>query len=435
MSNGWRQSLLALACYCTGLSASLMAESQAFVDGAISVPLKDAGHDASKPRPADFAAVRILPEHVPPPEIPSGELEAFGDYLEELWRDLGIPGCAIAVMQEDRVILQRTLGLRNVTRKEPVDAQTLFNIGPATMAFSSLLAATLDGESGYSYDKLARRIWPRFRMSSPQSADSVTVANLFTMTAGVPSYIDNILDPAWARPEDVFEAIAQAPVVAPPGRIYEHSRMSAAAAGFLTGIAARRGDGFYEAYTTAAANRLFVPMGMHTATFSPEAAEASGNVAASHQQAGAGYDPAKRWEPEVNAMAPALGLKASLRDMQGWLATELQLGRTPEGERIASELSVRQRWQPALVRGSNHFGMGWKRQYYRSVEIIASMGSYDRQSAVIGLLPAQRTGFIVLTNSGGEASMRLMQEVALGLAEMFTAARTKSLLPQLGKTE
>jgi len=136
MSNGWRQSFLALACYCTGLSASLMAESQAFVDGAISVPLKDAGHDASKPRPADYAAVRILPEHVPPPEIPSGELEAFGDYLEELWRDLGIPGCAIAVMQEDRVILQRTLGLRNVTRKEPVDAQTLFNIGPATMAFS-----------------------------------------------------------------------------------------------------------------------------------------------------------------------------------------------------------------------------------------------------------------------------------------------------------
>ncbi|WOO42410.1 serine hydrolase domain-containing protein [Rubellicoccus peritrichatus] len=421
------------ACLCSKCLAAPL-----YTEGAALVQLGDKDKEEegrSTSRIEDLATVRVLPSSINYQALPESELNAFSDYLVQLVSDLQIPGAAIAVVQGQDTAIEKTLGRRKVTEPEEIDAETLFNIGPATGAFSSLLAATLNDEVGFSYEKLARRIWPRFRMSSATSADDVTVGDLFTMTAGVPSYIDDILDPAWARPEDVFEAIAQAPVIAPPGRVYERSKLSLAAAGYLTGLAAMREEEIYNAFTQSVQERLMDPIGMSGATFSREAAAASGNLAEPHSRKGPGFDPAKRWEPRINAMAPALGLKAGLNDMKRWLITELQLGATPDGQRIASEQSVKLRWQPALVGSSESFGMGWTRRYYQGIEIVASMGSYDRQSAAIGLLPAYRTGFIVLVNTGGEEASKLMQEVAFGLAEMFAAMEKQEQTLQVPDSE
>lgn len=399
-----------------------LANMPEFSEGALKVPLeKEMQKEVAKVRLEDLANIRSLPENQNYPALNPQELQAFARYLNGLAGDLALPGFAVAIVQGGDVPLKHTYGLRKVTEQAPVDADTLFNIGPATAAFSSLLAASIDGLDGFNYDKLARRIWPRFRMSDTRSAEQVTLYQLFTMTAGVPAYTDRILDPSWARPEDVFEVIAQAPIIAPPGRIYETSTVSVAAGGYLTGIAIFRGEELYTAYEKAMTRQLLIPMGMATATFSRGKAESGQNVASPHLRKGSGFDPTKRWEPQVNALAPALGLKASLNDMIQWLSVELLAGQTAKGKRIAPTLSVRQRWQPAPVQGSVGYGMGWTRQYYRGVEIIASMGSYDRQSAAIGILPAYRTGFIVLTNADGEEANRLMQEVALGTAEMFLA--------------
>lgn len=418
MFNGLARLCLALPL----LPILALAEPMLFSEGGVLVPLeRDKQVSVATTRLEDLANVRTLPDNIDSPQLPEGELEAFAEYLDGLAADLQLPGYALAFVQDYDVALVHNYGLRKVTEEAPVDAETVFNIGPATAAMSSLLAASLEGVEGFHYDKLARRLWPRFRMNDPRSADQVTLSQLFTMTAGVPSYTDRILDPAWARPEDVFEVIAQAPVIAQPGRLYEHSIVSTAAAGFLTGIAAQPGESFYEAYTKAMQQRLFDPLGMSSATFSRRKASEGSNVASPHKRQGPGYDPAKRWEPEVNALAPALGMKANLRDMISWLKAELQAGLGPDGKRIARPVSVRQRWQPVRAQGSQGYGMGWTRQYYEGVEIIATMGSYDRQSAAIGILPAYRTGFIILINTDGEEANRLMQEVALGSAEMFRA--------------
>lgn len=425
VQNLMRSWFLGLVCL---LPLGLVAEPTIFSDGAIVVPLDK--KKPKNPRLEDLAAIRILPDDLEAPPLPESELKAFADYLDGLASDQRLPGYALTIMQAPKAPFEHFYGYRLVTDSTPIDDETLFNIGPATAAFSSLLAASMEGEDGFTYEKRVQRIWPRFRMSDSRQAESLTLVDLFTMTAGVPSYTDRILDPAWARPEDVFEVIAQAPVIAPAGRMYEHSTVSAAAAGYLTGLAAERDEDFHTAFTKAIKTHLLKPLGMTQATFSRETAEASGLFASPHAVQGSGYDPAKRWEPAVNALAPALGLKASLNDMNQWLSTELNGGIAPDGNRIAPTLAVRQRWQPTQVQNSQGYGMGWNRQYYQGVEIIAAMGSYDRHSAAIGILPGYRTGFIVLINADGEAANRLMQEVALGIAEMFRAIEKAAVPPE-----
>ncbi|MEM9227536.1 MAG: serine hydrolase domain-containing protein [Verrucomicrobiota bacterium] len=399
-----------------------------FVDGELVLPLRDPTEPEFNPKldTEDMAAVRTLSPNEAYPVIPAKTLERYGEYLGGLFQDYGLPGLAFAVVQGDSTTYQATFGYTDLKAGTRITEQTLFNIGPATQGLTSLLAATLDGEQ-FSYDKPAQELCPRFKMSDPAVSDQVTIRHLLSMTAGVPDYTDNILDPAWARPEDVLAVIWQAPVVASPGERFSTSQVSSAAGGYLLTKAARQTGSFYQDYVTLMQERVFDPIGMQDTTFSFSEAEEGNQLATPHAFEKRGrYDPTKSWESEPNALAPAIGAKSSLRDMTRWLVTELNQGVTPDGRRIAAPVSVRERWQPARTEDSRNYGMGWTRRYYRGAEIIGTTGSYDRHSIAAAIFPAYRTAFVAMVNAESPDAQKLLNEIPLGVAEMLQSAEKKA---------
>jgi CubicO group peptidase (beta-lactamase class C family) len=409
------------------LCACELAAQASFRNGGLVIPLQPSDEDVNPALDvSDMAAVRALSPNAKHPTIPPQTLERFGEYIAGLCQDYGLPGMAFAIVQDGDIVLQQTLGYANVKTGERLTEHTRFNAGPATQALTSLLAATLEGPR-FTYDKPAQKLWPRFRLSASEISGEVTIRQLLTMTAGIPDYTDDILDPAWARPEDVLAVIAQAPVIANPGQRFNVSQVSIAAAGYLLPRAAGKEGEFYEDYTETVQEKLFAPIGMTDSTFSLAAAQASGQMASAHQSADRGrYDPTGFWQPEQNAFAPAIGLKTSLADMTRWLITELNMGKTPDGQQIADPVSVRERWQPARTEDSRNFGMGWSRRYYRSVEIIGTMGSYDRHSAAMGIFPGYRTGFVALVNADSPDALKVLSELPLGVAEMLQASERQA---------
>ena len=414
---------------CLTLTLSLLPDlrAQARLEGGmLTIPL-NGPEEQVDPAVAveDMATVRTLRPGEPVIMIPEQTLGRFSDYIAGLCSDYGLPGMAFAIVQGDEVVQQRTLGYANLKTGTPITDATRFNIGPATQAMTSLLAATYDGER-FTYDKPAQKLWARFRMSDEEVSRRVTIRDLLTMTAGVPDYTDNILDPAWARPEDVLAVIAQAPVTASPGSRFDISQVSVAAAGYLIPRADGGDEALYDGYIDAVQTRVFDPLGMTDSTFSLSLARQSGDWARPHEYEDRGrYDPATSWQPEPNAIAPAIGMKSSLRDLVKWLITELNEGVTPDGVRIANSLAVRERWQPAQTADSRNYGMGWTRRYYRGVEIIGMMGSYDRHSMAIAIYPGYHTGFVALMNTDGPDVQKLLTELPLGIAEMLQSQERK----------
>ncbi len=409
------------------LCAHESAAQASFRNGGLVIPLQPSDEDVNPALDvSDMASVRTLAPGAPLTQIPPETLERFGEYIAGLCQDYGLPGMAMAVVQDGKVVLQQTLGYANVKTGERITEHTRFNAGPATQALTSLLAATLE-DATFTYDKPAQKLWPRFRMSAPELSSEVTIRQLLTMTAGIPDYTDNILDPAWARPEDVLAVIAQAPVMANPGQRFNVSQVSVAAAGYLLPRAAGREGEFYEDYVETVQEQIFTPLGMTDSTFSLAEAQASGQMASAHQDAERGrYDPTGFWQPEQNAFAPAIGLKSSLHDMTRWLLTELAMGTAPDGTPIADPVSVRERWQPARTEDSRNYGMGWSRRYYRNVEIIGTEGSYDRHSVAMAIFPGYRTGFVALINADSPDAQKVLTELPLGIAEMLKSTETKS---------
>src|SRR6185437_5602641 len=74
--------------------------------------------------PACFAA------DPPPPE-----LTAMDAYILKSMVDWKVPGLAIAVVKDDRLVWARGFGLRKLGSPQAVDADTLFAIGSNTKAF------------------------------------------------------------------------------------------------------------------------------------------------------------------------------------------------------------------------------------------------------------------------------------------------------------
>ena len=406
------------------LLAALIAGGQAtFVDGGLVIPLESPDEEPNTAIDLrDLASVRTIDVDARFPVISEETLARFGDYIAGLAQDYGIPGLSLAIVQGDEVVYQQTIGFANLKTGERITEETLFHIGPATQAMTSLLAATLEGQT-FSYDKPVKKLWPRFQMSDRDLSGQVTLRHLLTMTAGIPDYTDNILDPAWSRPEDVLAVIAQAPVIANPGRRFNASLVSSAAGGYLLSRAAGRQGELYEDYLATMQEQIFTPLNMRGTTFSLEEAQATGKLASAHKSEERGrYDPVPFWQPEPNALAPAIGMKSNLRDMSQWLITELNQGVAPNGTRIALPLNVRERWQPARTEDSRNYGMGWTRRYYRGVEIIGTTGSYDRHTAAIAVFPGFRTGFVAMINADSPDAFKVLTELPLGIAEMLLEA-------------
>lgn len=363
-------------------------------------------------------------------ELQQADLDAYQAYFESLVSDVRLPGAAVVIIQQGKPVLRFTTGVRNVTTGEPVTETTLFDLGPCTQGLTSLLAVHLEADGTLALDQPLEG----FQMTDKQAAERVTLRHLIGMTAGIPSYTDDILDPTWAKPEDVFAIIAQAPVAAMPGRYYERSYVSHAAGGFLLGHAQIGSGNWLDDYRSVMQDAIFNPLGMATATFSVEMAANTGNYAAPHQAMEGGYAVIPKWEIDNNPLDPALGLKASLADVTRWLILENQYGRLPSGNFLANPQQMRRRWYDSGASQRNSSSMGWTRNLHQGVDILTLSGSFDRHTVSVSLLPTFDAACAVMINADGDVAERLSQNVSLSLAEMLAqpaSVTTKPASPAL----
>ena len=77
-----------------------------------------------------------------------------------------MPGVAIAIVKDDRIVFAKGFGVRELNKPEPVDEQTLFAIGSSSKAFTAASIAMLGRMKANSNGTIPRRsICPAFNSS------------------------------------------------------------------------------------------------------------------------------------------------------------------------------------------------------------------------------------------------------------------------------
>ena len=89
----------------------------------------------------------------------------------DVMSDWKVPGAALAVVQDGRVVLTRAWGQRDVEANLPVTPATQFAICSITKSFTATALALLHHDGLLDWSKPVRDYMPDFRLSDPLASE------------------------------------------------------------------------------------------------------------------------------------------------------------------------------------------------------------------------------------------------------------------------
>ena len=107
-------------------------------------------------------------------------------------RDWKVPGMSIAVVKGDKVVYAKGFGTKRAGMNRPVDADTIFQVGSTTKAFTVALMATLVDEGKADWDDRVIDHFPDFMMYDPWVTREFRVHDLFAQHSGMPFYAGDL---------------------------------------------------------------------------------------------------------------------------------------------------------------------------------------------------------------------------------------------------
>ena len=120
-----------------------------------------------------------------PAHAQQAPLAGLDEYVNKAINDWGVPGVAIAVIKDDRIVLAKGYGVRELGKPEPVDERTLFAIGSSSKAFTAAAIAMLVDEKKLKWDDPATQYLPGFQFYDPYATRELTVRDLLSHRVGL----------------------------------------------------------------------------------------------------------------------------------------------------------------------------------------------------------------------------------------------------------
>src|SRR3546814_15769930 len=110
------------------------------------------------------------------------QLEAIA---QELVANQRVPGLAMAIVQNGKVLSARGYGITDVSDAEPVDAHTVFRLASLSQAFAGPLTGLLVNEGALRWDSHVADYMPSLPFSEPGAAQQLTAPEVPRHTAGL----------------------------------------------------------------------------------------------------------------------------------------------------------------------------------------------------------------------------------------------------------
>jgi len=362
---------------------------------------------------------------------PAIDTKAVDALMLRTLKEWKIPGAALAIVKDDKVLYVQGYGTKETAGEEKVDADTLFQLASTSKAFTSTAIAMLATDGKLSFDDLVREHVDYFRLADECASSNVTIRDILSHRTGLSRH-DELWDNTPLTREDVVRAMGKVALSKPFRTTYQYQNIMFITAGeVVTNTSGMTWDEFVR-------TRLFQPLGMtHTIT-----SDADWNASANHAS-GHSYD----WRtgivaPQKPIDAQTLGaggaIKSSARDMANWLRFQLADG-SFDGKQLVDPARLAETKSPETIIRMSEFtrernpetnmlayGMGWNIQDYRGTLLVSHSGSLNGFRAHVDLLPKQKAGFVLLINVGRGIALSALRNA---LSDMLLGAPARDWNP------
>ncbi|HAT29631.1 MAG TPA: serine hydrolase [Janthinobacterium sp.] len=362
---------------------------------------------------------RAAQDGAPAPAAAAPAFELERDVASVL-KTFDVPGIAIAIVKDGKVVTARGFGVRKLGDPAPVDGQTLFEIASNSKAFTATALAMLVDEGKLAWDDPVTKHLPGFQMYDPYVTRAMTVRDLLTHRSGLGLGAGDLL---W-WPTTTFstdEIIDKLRHIRPASSFrgaYAYDNLLYIVAGKI--VAEKAG----QPWGAAIRARILAPLGMDASTVSLEENVGKTNLAHAHAKID-GKIAAVKSMPVSNAVG-AVGINSNAEDLAKWMTVLLDGGKIaaagPE-RRLFSAARGREMWSAqtpinivepkaalAATRPNfNAYGLGFNLSDYRGMKVVSHSGALQGFYSLLVMVPQAKLGIAILTNAESGAAMRALQ--------------------------
>jgi len=357
----------------------------------------------------------IPPSLIEPGTIGDGRLM---NIVETIRDRHNVPALGVIIVAEGQIAEQAVSGVRSISSNVQATVSDRWHIGSVAKAMTATLTAIMVEQSLISWDTTPLDVWPEYSATMHPQYQSVTIVDLLSHHAGIPTDQGAIPSIALTRDEA-------------PGTVIEKRRLWAKE---LLELTPRNPVGTFEyanggyiivgamletitgtPWETLMQDQLFGPLGMTSSGFGAPGTPGQLDQPWGHREQG-GSLVAIPPGPEADnsaAIGPAGTVHLTMSDYAKFMFAHL------EGERgipgLVSAETFQFMHQPI---GTSQYALGWSvddGHAWANGPLLFHLGSNLRWLANAGIIPGLNTGLIIVTNAANDDAYDASDELALKL--------------------
>jgi CubicO group peptidase (beta-lactamase class C family) len=328
---------------------------------------------------------------------------AIDNLVAKSMKAFDVPGMAVAIVKDGKVIHSKGYGVRSLNSHVKVDENTLFGIASNSKAFTAAALGILIDEGKLTWDTKVRDVIPEFKLYNPFVTEEFTVRDLLTHRSGLGLGAGDLMffpDSSDFTIKDVIHNLRYLKSVSSFRTKYDYDNNLYIVAGEVVHrISGKTWEGFVE-------ERILTPLGMNKSAASFSRLKDKSNVIDPHASVDGKVKVIHRENIDVGNAAG--GINSSIADLSKWVQLHLAHGVYNGNQKLFSETVHEDMWSqqtiiPVFGPGpyNTHFrsyGLGFGLSDVKGYKQVSHTGGLAGIVTQITMIPELNLGIIVLTN-------------------------------------
>ncbi len=331
--------------------------------------------------------------------------------VQRSMKTFDVPGMAVAVIKDGKVIVAKGYGVRSIQTQQPVDTHTLFAIASNSKAFTTAALAILADRGKIRWDDKVQKYIPEFQVYSPYVSADFTIRDLVTHRSGLGLGAGDFMifpDGNNFTLTELIHNLRYLKQVTPFRSQFAYDNLLYVVAGEVV----HRVSGM--SWEDFVQKNIFDKLGMTETAPSLQRVNDRSNLAEAHAFANGKLTVVERYNLPLTD--PAGGINSNVHDLIKWVQCRLNNGRYGDAlqYRLFSEQEAREMFSPQTILHPRKdtiyhtrfmdYGLGWFMKDVKGYKMIWHTGGLAGMVTQISMIPQLKLGIIVLTNQESGAA-------------------------------
>ncbi|MGE0567323.1 MAG: serine hydrolase [Bacteroidia bacterium] len=356
-------------------------------------------------------------------QIKSNEIDQL---VESALKAFNVPGIAVGVIKDGKLVHAKGYGVRNLNTKEKVDENTFFGVASNSKAFTTAALAMLVDEGKLNWDDKVRKYIPNFKLSTPYITEEFTVRDLVCHRSGLGLGAGDLMmwpDSNKFTKNDIIIGLQYLEPVSSFRTKFDYNNNFFIVAGEVVNVVSGM---IWEEFIE---NKIMRPIGMKESAASLSRLKNKSNAIVPHAPIDGKLQVIDiGWSETANA---AGGIWTNINELSKWVITHLNKGKYGPDLKstLFSEKQQTEMWKPTTLLAdrnpkeyNTHFsayGLGWFLSDINGKLQVTHTGGLAGIVTQVIMFPEINLGIIVLTNQQSGAAFtaisNTIKESYLGL--------------------